>query len=369
MHKIKQDEGKVISNVELMEVTSIPSQVRMPVQSKAKLWDHIVHALSIPVPAATRSKNEICTDQKSAPPPQKMTGGQDQASAQSALHEQADVLLRNSKKHPQILDVAGNQGNSAKEMVTKDTAGRTAAYPVLKDKSMPEDVGTKHMSSNDSDIIDRQRMPSSAQVFDVPLRDRSPSGTLTENQTGGGVATVAKNSMRAPSTPALKEKDFVEDGIEDAAYQPKRAATNQEIIMPKLAMRTPVEELQKNDIDPAREIAVAKRPTEQNTFSESKRSPMKISGPLEKRKVLAAAMPAYPQWARKKGVEANVSLKFFVSPAGSVLPNIFIMQTSGYGDLDQECMNYVRKWVFAPLTSAEPQSEQWGIITIRFKLE
>jgi TonB family protein len=103
--------------------------------------------------------------------------------------------------------------------------------------------------------------------------------------------------------------------------------------------------------------------------AEIKKAPVEISGPLEGRKVLSACVPPYPEWAKRKGIEADVALRFFVSPRGTVSPNILVAMTSGYGDLDSLCIDYLKRWSFAPLRANEPQVDQWGIIKIRFRLE
>lgn len=103
--------------------------------------------------------------------------------------------------------------------------------------------------------------------------------------------------------------------------------------------------------------------------TEIRQSPVQISGPLEKRKVLSASVPPYPDWAKRRGIEADVSLKFFVTPAGRVTNDVSVLTTSGFIELDMLCIEHIKKWTFIPLSAQEEQQKQWGIITMRFRLE
>ncbi len=92
-----------------------------------------------------------------------------------------------------------------------------------------------------------------------------------------------------------------------------------------------------------------------------------IEGPLQDRKVLSYDIPEFPKWARDQGVlEASVAIRFWVDHAGTVMDNMRIEHTSGYGQLDRLAMDSLRNWRFAPIPSEE---RQWGVITFRFVLE
>ncbi|MDE2313105.1 MAG: TonB family protein [Elusimicrobia bacterium] len=92
-----------------------------------------------------------------------------------------------------------------------------------------------------------------------------------------------------------------------------------------------------------------------------------IEGPLADRKILHYEIPSFPDWARQEGVlEADVAIHFWVSPDGTVQPDMSIERTSGYGRLDHLAMKSLARWRFAPINTNE---RQWGIITFRFVLE
>jgi TonB family protein len=92
---------------------------------------------------------------------------------------------------------------------------------------------------------------------------------------------------------------------------------------------------------------------------------VEIEGPLSKRKVRKYYVPAFPSWARDRGLlEASVSIKFYVDNTGRVLDNASVEKTSGYGALDRSAMDAIKRWQFEPAGASA--SRQWGIITFRF---
>jgi len=92
-----------------------------------------------------------------------------------------------------------------------------------------------------------------------------------------------------------------------------------------------------------------------------------IAGPIADRAVLAHATPAYPEWAKRDGVEATVTLYFIVRPDGTVKENILVQKTAGFGDFDESARAALAAWRFAPLGGGRT-GEQWGTITFHFRL-
>lgn len=106
---------------------------------------------------------------------------------------------------------------------------------------------------------------------------------------------------------------------------------------------------------------------ESSAAMEERKKGVEIEGPLASRPVASAIVPEFPAWARQQGMlEASVAIRFWVSPDGSVLPNMSVEQTSGYGRLDRLAMDSLKQWKFAPIAA---QERQWGVITFRFVLE
>lgn len=96
---------------------------------------------------------------------------------------------------------------------------------------------------------------------------------------------------------------------------------------------------------------------------------MRLSGPLLGRKILISVVPEYPELAKRKGIEGRVDLHLTVTPDGSVKDNVYVERTSGHRGLNRAAIEAIKKWVFAPLSPDVAQIEQWGIVTVFFKLE
>lgn len=95
---------------------------------------------------------------------------------------------------------------------------------------------------------------------------------------------------------------------------------------------------------------------------------VQISGALAGRKVIHSPLPPYPDWAMKQGIEARLRLRFSVLADGKV-NFVCIDQTSGYQELDRLSVDFLRKWLFEPLSGEMLWQEQQGLITLVFCLE
>ena len=93
-----------------------------------------------------------------------------------------------------------------------------------------------------------------------------------------------------------------------------------------------------------------------------------LLGPVADRKLLRYSTPAYPEWAKREGVEGSVRLYFLVSEEGVVRENIVVEKTSGYPDFDSSAVTALRGWLFEPLPGNQV-GDQWGQITFKFRLD
>ncbi|MFH1259074.1 MAG: TonB family protein [Elusimicrobiota bacterium] len=103
--------------------------------------------------------------------------------------------------------------------------------------------------------------------------------------------------------------------------------------------------------------------------SGSQRTIFQITGPLASRRIINQALPAYPEWAEKQGINALVGLHFVVLSDGRVKDNIIIQRSSGFPRLDMLAKASLKQWRFSTLEEKRYGEEQWGIITFRFKLK
>lgn len=96
---------------------------------------------------------------------------------------------------------------------------------------------------------------------------------------------------------------------------------------------------------------------------------MTISGQIKGRKILKSVPPVYSAKAKKNGWEGVVAVHFTVKADGRVKDNMYFDQTSVHRDLNQAAMAAIKQFVFAPLGADQAAVEQWGVITIVFRLK
>lgn len=94
---------------------------------------------------------------------------------------------------------------------------------------------------------------------------------------------------------------------------------------------------------------------------------VKVTGPLSSRKVVNLVVPKYPAWARARNIEADVAIRFTVSPAGEVRNDAVVQRTSGFTELDKLALEALMKWKFSALSGNG--QDQWGVVTFRFLLD
>jgi TonB family protein len=91
-----------------------------------------------------------------------------------------------------------------------------------------------------------------------------------------------------------------------------------------------------------------------------------IEGQLASRGVKRKVFPAYPEWAKKQGVEGTVKYRITVLPNGLLKDDISVEQTSGYREMDRIVYESLIQWEFEPLPAAVAQVEQGGVIQFIF---
>lgn len=191
--------------------------------------------------------------------------------------------------------------------------------------------------------------------------DRAPQERAVE------IAALPKTNI-APLSPQPQEK-LVERTYRPASgkspsaqplplgYERKGSQVNLE--SPRDVMRaTPKLEIEK-------QLTQTQKKEEPATIQISKKR-VEIAGPLSQRKLIKSFVPDYPDWAKAQNIEADVAIRFTVSPAGDVV-SMKVQRTSGYPALDKSAMEELKKWKFSGIDSKE--GDQWGVITFRFLLE
>lgn len=88
-----------------------------------------------------------------------------------------------------------------------------------------------------------------------------------------------------------------------------------------------------------------------------------MKGPLVSRRILERPNP--PQVKVK--VEAEIELTLWVLPSGAV--DRVVPSVKGDTELERIAIQYLKQWRFAPLPKDQPQTDQWGTIPIKFRLQ
>lgn len=78
-------------------------------------------------------------------------------------------------------------------------------------------------------------------------------------------------------------------------------------------------------------------------------------------------MPAYPESARRQGVEGVTTLRFRVQTDGTV-GEMSLVRSAGHPDLDRAAMEAVKKWRFEPARRGRDAVVVWVTLPVRFEL-
>lgn len=93
-----------------------------------------------------------------------------------------------------------------------------------------------------------------------------------------------------------------------------------------------------------------------------------IEGQLKRSVLIKPELPEYPKWAKELDTDFEIKLKFLILPDGTV-GVVEKITSSGYPELDELGMRYIRRWKFLSLPAEAVQEEQWVIIKLFFKLQ
>ncbi|MGE0734452.1 MAG: TonB family protein [Alphaproteobacteria bacterium] len=113
---------------------------------------------------------------------------------------------------------------------------------------------------------------------------------------------------------------------------------------------------------------IAARPTEPSTAASAAATPGDLTPPRFGIGAGQNPMPAYPDYARRRGWEGRVVLSVDVDEAGRSR-SVVVRQTSGHPVLDEAALAAVRSWRFVPgMRGNTPVAAQVDV-PIRFRLE
>lgn len=91
-----------------------------------------------------------------------------------------------------------------------------------------------------------------------------------------------------------------------------------------------------------------------------------ITGALANRGIEKKVIPPFPEWAKRQGVGATISLRFTVMENGVVKETVIVERTSGSVEWDQMVIAALKNWKFVPLPLSGMRLDQSGVITFQF---
>ncbi len=106
----------------------------------------------------------------------------------------------------------------------------------------------------------------------------------------------------------------------------------------------------------SQEKIVQEKPLEENLR-------LGIKGPAASRPIVERSSPP----PVKVRTETEIELIFYVLPDGRV--DRVIPSVKGEAELEQEAIQYLKRWRFAPLPKDHPQVEEWGTLPMKFKIQ
>lgn len=245
---------------------------------------------------------------------------------------------------PQIqLDQKSALSPKAVEIARLPQSRAQSVEPFFREPALKlEEVGKRAVSLPAAPEIRLDRAASNKEVEIQALPKTSLAARAPQLQEKLVEKSYVPSSRKFPSVSSLP-LGYEKRGVSlEAPREVSRA-------IPKVEIQKPIEETEKKD----KPITISKKRAE-------------ISGPLSKRKVVKSALPAYPDWAKRQNIEAELTIRFTVSPNGDVV-SMVIQRTSGYPELDKSSQRELKKWKFSQIDPKE--GEQWGVITFRFLLE
>ncbi|MFC1501338.1 TonB family protein [Elusimicrobiota bacterium] len=393
------EELKIIENVEFLELEEeVEEETKIPEPPK-NVWEKIKSAFPVALPEPEKEEKpldvmkEILRDSK-MDEMEKLEDRKDPLLKSQKLDLDALKKERDSRLN-ELMDMTGPDKNKIQKLLVQEQALVDAEMPLpqrvgIENAIEMEEVGLKRAD----DIADVITVKSDRKIETIA---ETPTKKLVEKKMDLKKRLAALSSLPANK---LQDRKFKrDDQLKEIAGTVKQRRKAQELLAlqnlidaeepaPKgkrkvsgaIGFGTPgsgrdsgrISDIAKAPVKKKKPVVpVVKKMKNMKTEEriEITKKPVEITGPLEHREVMASFVPPYPDWAKEEGIEADVAIRFYVNAQGIVDDDMMVTMTSGYSQLDALCKTYLKRWKFAPLGIAEPQVDQWGIITMRFRLE
>lgn len=198
----------------------------------------------------------------------------------------------------------------------------------------------------------------------------APKKSSSSLQSGSDKLPLTESliSKIEPSTILLPDKGLTSDPSPSKQMAPLDMGISSSGESHKNAFGVPVSKEETRDASEKKELLLSPSPAEefqQKDLLLPKNPPAKslIEGPAGAREVLY--QPILPKVDIT--VEGEVVLKFWILSDGTVGRAIPLKKVDT--QLEQAAIHYIQKWRFAPLPEDASEEEQWGTISIKFKLK
>ncbi len=137
-------------------------------------------------------------------------------------------------------------------------------------------------------------------------------------------------------------------------------------VRPPIDVSSEILKDQKVEVDPATELVLTrlKSITEESSREKDDAQKLGVKGPIARREL--TYVPPIP--IVKANIETEFEMKFWVRPNGTV-DRVIPVKRAGDVELERVATNYLRRWRFKAIPESQSQTNEWGTVVIKFRLE
>lgn len=193
-------------------------------------------------------------------------------------------------------------------------------------------------------------------VFELPTLEIKTSGQPEETLPVPPPHATPESEIKiSPSAPEFGVP--LEKGMEPSFYPPQFPSERKTLGIPQGVGQKGSLPPRASLPSPREELSYKGKATE----VQPKGAKFRIKGPLGTRGIVRAPLPVYPEWAEKRGIEGSVELRPWVLPGGEVRPDVDILRSSGWLELDECARQALMQWKFEPIEGDEIQGGESSV--------
>jgi TonB family protein len=212
---------------------------------------------------------------------------------------------------------------------------------------------------------DSRVAPVDATVLEKKMQELSLGESLRMPSPDVLVPPIQKNVSQQERTRRIWASPFYKE-IAKAFEQARKSGGTYEGMRFSIDASPDILKKEKIEIDPGTEQVLMRLQSAREDKSRGKGEEGKlgIAGPICRRQL--TYVPPIPDV--KASIETEFRIKFWVRPNGTV-DRVIPVKRAGDIELERLATNYLRKLRFRAIPENEPQIEQWGTVTIKFRLQ